>query len=406
MKQLQTPFFRIKEKDLRYDIELLKEALSRNWGNYIAAYSVKTNSLPWLLTYLKEQGFYAEVVSRTEYDLALRLGFSSKQIIYNGPIKDKKVFETVLLAGGYINLDSNYELQWMEELSTLYPNRHFRIGLRVNCDLASLCPQEAMSSKESFPSEGGRFGYCYENGVLETAIHRLSSLSNVWVSGLHLHSSTQSRSVQVFGALAKMAAKIAKEYELSLDYVDMGGGYFGGRDDMPDYRDYFREICRELSAHFDPRKTILIAEPGVSLISRASTFETTVIDVKDIRGRKFVVTDGSRTNLNPLVTRHVYPHHMEYISDTSVRNSVPDQWICGATCMEYDKLFEITDEVELLPGDKIIYDTAGGYTMCLNPLFINYFPAVYIEREDGSVFTARDPWTNEEFLQKNHWIEG
>lgn len=397
MKQLQTPFFRIKEKELLYDIALLKESLEKNWGNYIAGYSVKTNSLPWLLTYLKEQGFYAEVVSGMEYDLAARLGFSGKQIIYNGPIKDKKIFQTVLLAGGYLNLDSNYELEWMEELSALYPNRHFKIGLRVNCDLAALCPQETLAAEE-----GGRFGYCYENGVLKSAIDRLSSLPNVWVAGLHLHSSTQSRTVQVFGALAKMAVRIAKEYDLSLDYVDMGGGYFGGREDKPDYRDYFQEICRELSVHFDPQKTLLIVEPGVSLISRASTFETSVIDIKEIRGRKFVVTDGSRTNLNPLVTRHIYPHHIEYASDSSARSVAATQWVCGATCMEYDRLFEITDGPALIPGDKIIYDTAGGYTMCLNPLFINYFPAVYVEREDASVFTAREAWTNDEFLQKNY----
>ena len=397
MRQLQTPFFKINEKDLLYDITLLRESLEENWGNFIMGYSVKTNSLPWLLSYLKEQGFYAEVVSKTEYDLVTRLGFPGKKIIYNGPIKDKKVFESILLAGGYINLDSNYELDWMEELSVLYPNRHFKIGLRVNCDLAAICPGEILAEEE-----GGRFGYCYENGVLKSAIDRLCALSNVWVSGLHLHSSTKSRTVQVFGALAKMAVTIAKEYDLSLDYVDMGGGYFGGRDDKPDYRDYFAEICKELSVHFDPQKTILIAEPGVSLISRASTFVTSVIDVKDIRNRKFVVTDGSRTNLNPLVTRHVYPHHIEYSSDTSLRNIDPHQWICGATCMEYDKLFEIKDGTALKPGDKIIYDTAGGYTMCLNPLFINYFPAVYVEHEDGSIFTARDAWTNDEYMQKNY----
>lgn len=399
MKQLQTPFFRIKEEALLYDISLLREALSKNWGkNHIMGYSVKTNSLPWLLSYLKEQGFYAEVVSDTEYDLVTRLGFPGKHIIYNGPIKDKKVFETVLLAGGYINLDSNYELEWMEELSRLYPNRHFKIGLRVNCDIAALCPEEELASEE-----GGRFGYCYDNGVLKAAVYRLSVLPNVWITGLHLHSSTQSRTVHVFGALAKIAVRIAKEYDLALEYVDMGGGYFGGRNDKPDYRDYFKEICKELSSYFDPEKTVLIAEPGVSLISRATTFETSVIDVKDIRGRKFVVTDGSRTNLNPLVTRHVYPHHLEYISDTSVRNTEPSQWICGATCMEYDRLFEIKNDAALIPGDKIIYDTAGGYTMCLNPLFIHYFPAVYVEHTDGTLFTARDAWTNEEFLQKNYW---
>lgn len=396
MKELQTPFFRIREKDLLYDISLLKNSLSENWGNYVMGYSVKTNSLPWLLTYLKNQGFYAEVVSKTEFDLAIRLGFPQKHIIYNGPIKDKKVFTSVLLAGGYVNLDSGYEPKWLEELSLLYPDRRFPVGLRVNCDIAALCPEETLVEED-----GGRFGYCYENGGLKAVIDRLNSLPNVRISGLHLHSSTQSRTVQVYGALAKMAVRIAKEYQLSLTYVDMGGGYFGGRDDRPDYRDYFREICRELSLYFQPEKTQIIAEPGVSLISRATTFETSVIDIKDIRGRKFVVTDGSRTNLNPLVTRHVYPHHIQYFSDTAVRNQEHEQWICGATCMEYDRLFKITDGPALIPGDKIIYDTAGGYTMCLNPLFINYFPAVYVEHADSSLFTARQAWTNEEFLQKN-----
>lgn len=396
MQQFQTPFFRIKEKDLLYDISLLRDSLAANWGNSIMGYSVKTNSLPWLLNYLKDQGFYAEIVSATEYDLVKRLGFPDNHIIYNGPIKDKKVVETVLLAGGYVNLDSNYELDWMEEFSGLYPDKTFRIGLRINCDIATLCPEEKLASEE-----GGRFGYCHENGVLGATLDRLSKLPNVQVAGLHLHSSTQSRTVNVFAALARMAVRIATEYHLSLSYVDMGGGYFGGRDDMPNYLDYFREIGKELSAYFDPEKTILIAEPGVSLISRAITFETSVIDIKDIRGRRFVVTDGSRTNLNPMVTRHVYPHHIDYISDTSVRSKEPDQWICGATCMEYDKLFELTDDTALVPGDRIIYDTAGGYTMCLNPLFINYFPQVIVEYQDGHLFTARKRWGNDEFLQGN-----
>ena len=148
------PFYRIKEKDLLYDIKLLRDSLSENWGsNFVMGYSVKTNSLPWLLSYLKGQGFYAEVVSDTEYDLAHRLGFTGKQTIYNSPIKDKKVFETVLLPGGYVNLDSSYELDWMEELAAIYPDRQFSVGVRVNCDIAALCPEEELAA-----GEGGRFG--------------------------------------------------------------------------------------------------------------------------------------------------------------------------------------------------------------------------------------------------------
>ena len=70
--------------------------------------------------------------------------------------------------------------------------------------------------------------------------------------------------------------------------------------------------------------------------------------------------------------------------------------------MEYDRLFPIEDGPALVPGDRIVYETAGGYTICLSPLFIHYFPAVYVEKEDGSFFTAREPWTNDEYLMKNH----
>ena len=88
----------------------------------------------------------------------------------------------------------------------------------MNCDIAALCPNEVLVEEE-----GGRFGYCYENGKLKEVILRLSALPNVKVAGLHLHSSTQSRTVEVYAALASMAVRIAEEYSLDLSYVDMGG---------------------------------------------------------------------------------------------------------------------------------------------------------------------------------------
>lgn len=397
-KVLKTPFYRVKEKDLLYDIEMLKEALTKNWGNFIIGYSVKTNSLPWLLSYLREHGFFAEVVSDMEYDMAKRMGYTDAQIVYNSPVKHRNVWEQVLLNGGYVNFDSNYELEWIKEMSVKYPEREFKIGLRVNCDMGEICPEE-----ELLKGEGGRFGYCYENGKLKEAIDVVAELPNVTVAGLHLHASTKTRGVKVYGALAKRAVSIAKEYGLELEFVDMGGGYFGGKEDQRNYLNYFEEICKELRVFFEPEKTKIIAEPGVSLISRAMSFETSVIDVKEIKNRKFIVTDGSRVNLNPIVTRHFYPHHIVYASEIDKRAKEETQWICGATCMEHDRLFEITNDTALQPGDRIVYDTAGGYTMCLTPLFINYFPAIWVEKTDGSFYLAREPWGNDEYLQKYHW---
>ena len=394
-------YYLIKESELNKDIELLRGALRDNWGdNSIMGYSVKTNSLPWLLNHLRKEGFYAEVVSDSEYDLARRLGYDADKIIYNGPIKDRAVFKQVIKDGGIVNLDSNYELDWLEEMSD--SSMAIKVGIRINADIASLSPNE-----ELLEEDGGRFGYCLENGTVAQVIERIKSMPNVKLSGLHLHSSTKSRSVEVYGALAKLAVNVARDYNLDVEYIDMGGGYFGGRDDMPNYRDYFGVIARVLSECFSKDKVTLIAEPGVSLVSRASSLITEVIDTKDIRGHRYVVTTGSRVLLNPQVTRHTYPHHIEYMDSPTApdgsRQPLPSQWICGSTCMEYDRLFEIRDGAELKPGDRVVYDLAGGYTIALSPLFIHYFPKVIIEKITGETFVARDEWTNDEFLMKNHW---
>lgn len=393
-----TPYYHIEEEQLQKEVILLHDSLKNNWGdNFVMGYSVKTNSLPWLLTYLKKQGFFAEIVSETEFELASRLGFTPNTMIYNGPIKDKETFSLFLRNHAYLNIDSKDELCYLEELSLQYPTEQFSVGIRVNYDVEADCPGETLMGKT-----GGRFGFCYENGELKKAIDRILALPNVSISGLHMHSSSQLRTLNIFRTLAEAACKVATQYQLKLSYIDMGGGYYGGVPDKPNYSDYFPVICDALKEVFCPEETTLIVEPGVSLISSSTTLVSTVKDIKDVRGIRYVVTDSSRLLLNPQVTRHEYPHHIDKLdSDIKRQSKLPLQWICGFTCMEYDRLFPLESCEELLPGDQIIYDRAGGYTMCLSPLFIRYLPAVYIHHKDGSYFTAREEWGIDEYLNKN-----
>ena len=393
---LKTPYYRIDESKLDADIEMLKVALEKGWNNYICSFSVKTNSLPWLLKHFKDNGFYAEVVSKEEYELSKRLGYTPDHVIYNSPIKDREAFEEIILGGGIVNLDSNYEPEWVEEIAGANSDKKIKVGIRVNYDLQKLIPDEVLADEE-----GSRFGYCYENGELKKVIDRLKKIENVSIIGLHLHSSTKSRTISAFKALARVAVIVADEYDLSLEYVDMGGGYYGGVKGKPDFRDYVPAIAEVLSEKFDVKNTKLIMEPGVSMVSSSFDFVTSVIDTKQVREHTYVVIDGSRVNLNPQVTRREYLHRFEYKDDN--REVVPVQTICGATCMEYDRLFPADNERELKPGDRVIFTNAGGYTVCLTPLFIHYFPAVYVKKQDGSLFVAREPWTNDEYMSKNHF---
>lgn len=97
---MKTPYYEIDEERLDADIGLLQSALQKNWGeNSIYACSVKTNSLPWLLVHFRDRGAWAEVVSAEEYALVMQLGFDPARVIYNGPIKERSVFEKVLRDG-------------------------------------------------------------------------------------------------------------------------------------------------------------------------------------------------------------------------------------------------------------------------------------------------------------------
>lgn len=387
-----TPYYVIKEEALAGEYNTLSSNLQKYWGNVVVGYSFKTNSLPWLISFMKERGAYAEVVSHDEYLLAKYMGYKDSEIIYNGPYKDRESFRNILLAGGYLNMDSRYELAWLKELSEEYPDRNFKVGIRVNFDLERMCPGETTMKEES-----GRFGFCYETGAFADVLQQIQKLSNVKVNGLHLHSSSKSRSVKIFESIAKMAVRLKKEFDLSVEYVDMGGGYCGGIKGRPTYDDYIPAITKVLKNEFRPEETKLIVEPGISLISSAFTFVTKVLDVRDIKGNRYLITDGSRFNVDTTMIKTSYFYHVEYEGD-KIRDNMKLQHVTGFTCMEADRLFKIENLPELKVGDRIVYENVGGYTMSLNPLFIQYFPDAYVEKE-GHLTLVRKKWGPEQYVQ-------
>ena len=359
-REYQTPCYIIDEEKLLRDFNLLKDSLEASWNHYRIGYSFKTNSLPWLVTFLKEKGVMAEVVSDDEYALARWLAFKESEIIYNGPVKERTSFERALLAGGIVNLDGRRELDWLEELCDSHPDREFSVGIRVNFNLERLCPGETTMGEE-----GGRFGFSYENGTFGRVVERLRRRERIHITGLHLHSSSKSRSVAIFEAISSMACRLKREFDLDLSYVDLGGGYCGGLPGRPQYPDYFPAIAAVLKEEFSPEQTALIVEPGISLLSSATTFETRVLDVRDIGDKRYLITDGSRFQLDPTMIKSSYLYHFKLASPKEGRRQMESQCISGYSCMEVDRIFELENGPELKEGDRIVYENVGGYTMSL-----------------------------------------
>ncbi len=365
---LQTPYYLIHKQELDAGLFKLKQALKNAWPNYVIGYSYKTNAMPWVINYFKDHGCYAEVVSDDEFNLATSIGVDINHVIYNGIAKSKETFLNAVRNHAYVNIDSQYEIEWLDELVNESECNKYEVGVRVNFDLEKYCPGQTQCGED-----GERFGFCYENGELQKAIDQIES-KGVTVSGLHLHKSSKTRMPDIYRAIASIAVEIARAYKLHLSYIDIGGGFFGGLDTKPQFDEYFDMVAKILEKEFDCHKVKLIVEPGMALIGAPIDFVTTVKDVKKSIRNTFVVTDGSRTQIDPLMTKSSY--FFDISRNEQDRKIISKQIITGFTCMEHDRLFELKNSGELMKGDRITYHKVGAYTMCLSPLFITWFPEV------------------------------
>lgn len=204
--------------------------------------------------------------------------------------------------------------------------------------------------------------------------------SGAHVVGLHMHVTTYGRFPGTYRVLASHAAKIIDDYDLAEDlaYVDMGEGYYGGgKRNEGKYEEYVRAISEELSG-LDRNRVSLYVEPGGAVICTPGYYVGRVVDAKDVRGTRFVVSELSRLNIDHEMKKTSYPYVL-YATSTQNRG---EQELCGFTCMESDRMCVLHDEPELSEGDFILIRFAGAYSMSFTPGFsIEGAPAVYSYRD-------------------------
>ena len=391
----QTPAYVLDSSTLEEFINRFRQALLNHWPNSVLSYSFKTNALPWLLSFMNTQGVWAEVVSDAEYELALSLGYRPERIVFNGPVKSRQRLRQALAQGSVVNLDSKREVSWAAELAEEQPELTLSVGLRVNWNLEERCPGESTTS-----GQHSRFGFNSENGELGAAMSTLMS-AGVRVAGLHMHRNSLTQSLGVYKASAELAAELISEFDLALDWIDIGGGFFGSPAGTPTFDQYVSTIRRGLEGTVDINRTQLIVEPGGSLIAVPVEFHSQVVDVKNVGDHRYVVTDASRTNIDPLFRRQ---RGFEVRIDATSEESIPEQVICGFTCMEDDRLTVLKDAPQLSEGDRIVFYRVGAYTMSYQSSFIEFPPAVFV-RNDDSLKLVRRRGSVDDYLSGHSWLD-
>ena len=361
-EQIGNAFYMLESKQFRENFAELKSEFTKIYPNFNIAYSYKTNYTPKLCRIVNELGGFAEVVSDMEMEIALRVGVEPKNIIWNGPFKNAKKVEQLLVMGGTVNLDSAYEIDLISEIAAKYPNHTLNVGIRCNFDV-----NDGVVS---------RFGFDIESEDFQKALAMISSHENLYLIGLQCHFAT--RRLDTWRPRAEGMLALIDKLGIVPDHIDLGGGLFGKMADslkaqfdseIPTYGQYARAVAPIFAEHFknSEKKPMLLIEPGSALVGDCMHFASKVINIKDVRGKPIATLLGSIYNINPTLNKKNPP--IEVFAMGNEQKEYADLDFGGFTCIESDYLYRHY-KGKLAKDDVVVFGNVGSYSVVLKPPFI------------------------------------
>lgn len=358
----------------------LKHAFASVYPRFDIAYSYKTNYTPTIIKTVNSLGGFAEVVSDLELELAKRVGVKPNKIIFNGPYKNTAAAEALLIAGGIVNIDSVWELDYIRELAVAHRDKQLRVGLRCNFDI-----NDGVTS---------RFGFDVDDLDFLKALELINSESNLVLECMQCHFAV--RSLDTWRSRTLKMLALIKKHGLTPGYIDLGGGLYGKMpdslkrqfsDDIPHYGEYASVVATLVAEQYSDvpykDKPVLLVEPGSALVGDCMKFISRVVNIKNVRGKAIATLLGSVYNINPTLNKKNPP--LEIVPMGGERERYTDLDFGGYTCIESDYLYRHYDG-ELAVGDFAVFGNVGSYSVVLKPPFIlPNFPVLLIDGDKVQV---------------------
>lgn len=386
-EQYGSAFFIFDEESYLQNLRDLNEAFTEEYANIALGYSFKTNYMPRICQLARQSGVLAEVVSELEYDLALQVGYSSEQIIFNGPIKTKEVLFRAFDGGSTVHFDSEAEIDILEQyLRSENPRTPVRCAIRCNFRIDG----EQLT----------RFGINAEDDSILEAYDRLFALEGCAPVGIHCHFSTSGRSLESYAERARKIIATSKRVFAGrrLEYIDIGGGYFGKMPQallerfpckVPTYAEYAEVVGGEMKRNFPDEDVQLILEPGTMVVADTMKFYCQVSHVKHIGEKPFAVVHGSIHNIKPNGKSSIFPSIHIVPMGLDEPEHLVDADICGYTCIEEDVLASGYNG-SIARGDFLAFDNVGSYSTMYKPPFIKGQPTILAKRGNDYSVVKRE----------------
>ncbi|MDP2941714.1 MAG: diaminopimelate decarboxylase [Candidatus Omnitrophota bacterium] len=363
----------------------------------LICYSVKANSNLAILRALVAKGAGLDIVSGGELFRALRAGCPPEKIVYASVGKtDGEIREAISRKILFFNVESIPELESINRISRSL-RRTTQVAIRINPDVEPKTHKYITTGKLT-----NKFGIDFKSARQIFLMRK--ALTNVMISGLHLHIGSQiTESSPYVAALAKVVGFIEKlkKSGVELEYLNIGGGLgiVYDRETPQSAQDFARKVLPQL------KKTGLkiILEPGRFIVGNAGVLLAKVLYVKVAPKKKFVIVDAG---MNDLIRPALYgAYHQILPLTTNDQRPTTKYDVVGPICESGD--FFVKDRMlpKVKEGDYLAVMGAGAYGFSMSSNYNSRRRAEEVMVAKDKAFVVRKRETPKD-LVRNEQIPG
>jgi len=349
-------------------------------SNVKVKYATKALTNLSVLHLLKQHGAGIDVVSVNEAQIALRAGFTPSDIMFTSNSVSLDEISAAVALGIFINMDN---LSILEKFGGKFGSS-YPCCIRLNPGIMA-----GGHIKISTGHSQSKFGIPIEQiDEIKAIIDR----HKLVVNGLHIHTGSELKDVDVFMKMASILFELAVDFPY-LKFLDFGGGLkvaYRADDTVTDIQALGKKLNQSFSdfQQRHGRKLSLWMEPGKFIVSEAGLLLAQTTVVKKNPNITFIGVD---TGLNHLIRPMMYDAYHEIINISNPSGDKHTYTVVGNIC-ETDTLGSDRELHEVREGDFIAFCNAGAYGFAMASNYNSRFrPAeVLIWKGEAKLIRQRD----------------
>jgi len=363
----------------------LKSAFKKSDSKFFYACKSLTNIN--VLKWMKQIGASLDCVSIYEVMLGLKAGFEPKEILFTPNCVDFEEIEAGKNLGVNINIDN---ISILEQFGNRY-GHSYPVCIRLNPHIMA-----GGNYKISTGHVDSKFGISIHQ---LRHIERIVKSTNLNVTGLHMHTGSEIKDVNVFLQGLEVMFEIARHFD-NLEFIDLGSGFkvpYQEGDTETDVDQLGEKVAEAFEAfQKETGKNLQIwFEPGKYLVSEAGYF---VVKANVVKQTTATVFAGVNSGFNHLI-RPMFYDSFHLIKNISNPNGAERIYTVVGNICETDTFAWDRKLNEVREGDFLVFYNAGAYGFEMSSNFNSRLKPAEVLVKDGKVKLIRNRDVFEDLLR-------